>query len=103
MTETKREIPKATRDSWSPQALDDYTRELKIVGDVGLIVFLLCIFWLFVWMSCFIKKRQRNIKIFLVPLFRLLEKDSLYLGTTLLLHLIIYQIFAFITNLLVRA
>jgi hypothetical protein len=46
----KREIPKATRDSWSPQALDDYALELKVVGDVGLIVFLLCIFWLFVWM-----------------------------------------------------
>ena len=46
----KREIPKATRDSWSPQALEAYSQELAIVGDAGLIVLLLCMMWLLVWM-----------------------------------------------------
>jgi len=46
----KHEIPKDDRDNWSPQALEDYSNELKIVGDAGLIVLLLCIMWLLVWM-----------------------------------------------------
>ncbi|MEY3707990.1 MAG: hypothetical protein RL585_2547 [Pseudomonadota bacterium] len=46
----KHEIPKDDRDNWSPQALEDYSKELTIVGDAGLIVLLLCIMWLFVWM-----------------------------------------------------
>ena len=37
------EIPKDDRDNWSPQALEDYSKELTIVGDAGLIVLLLCI------------------------------------------------------------
>ena len=44
------EIPKDDRDNWSPQALEDYSNELTIVGDAGLVVLLLCIMWLLVWM-----------------------------------------------------
>ena len=39
----KQEIANDDRENWSPQALEDYSKELTIVGDAGLIVLLLCI------------------------------------------------------------
>nr|NDG09068.1 hypothetical protein [Oxalobacteraceae bacterium] len=46
----KQEIANDDRENWSPQALEDYAKELTIVGDAGLIVLLLCILWLLIWL-----------------------------------------------------
>ncbi|NBS82338.1 MAG: hypothetical protein EBT59_10130 [Betaproteobacteria bacterium] len=46
----KQEIANDDRENWSPQALEDYSKELTIVGDAGLIVLLLCILWLLIWL-----------------------------------------------------
>ncbi|NBO44747.1 MAG: hypothetical protein EB114_06585 [Betaproteobacteria bacterium] len=45
-----REIPEASRENWSPQALEAFYADLKFTREAGLVVVLFCTLLLFVWM-----------------------------------------------------